>query len=179
MSQTRTRLGTVSFRKECSAERLGKLLDEHEVIEVGVLRGRPAAMVVEPELFERLEDGSERFDQLRAVLPVVVAALAAGVALPIETLERLDLDLPDDTLRLLGSIGRPGHVTGGDRSAPRTRVGIQERLDRPHPVSTGEGDRADGDNAYEIRPEWDADDAVSDSEAAFTGDGEQRWWDVG
>lgn len=115
-------VGTAAFRKRVSDPQLRELLAEHPVVEVGRYGGTPAAVVVAPKVFAELAADHERLEELRALMPILVAAMSTGAAVPSETLRRLGVDLGDDSWQTLNELQarfpvRIGHGEDGERIA--------------------------------------------------------------
>ena len=77
-------------------------------------------MVVDPEVFAELEGSHEALEELRSILPLLLAALSTGAALPSDTLRRLGVNLADDSWQTLNELQhrfpvRIGHGEDGQR----------------------------------------------------------------
>lgn len=103
MSYSAFEVGTAEFRQSVSEPKLRRLLEEHQIVEVGRYR-EPVAIVVDPSLFTDLCADHDRLEQLRGLMPLLVAALSTGAALPSETLANLGVDLADDSWQTLNEL---------------------------------------------------------------------------
>lgn len=109
--------------------RLGPILGEiHEArgaVEI-VNDGRREVVVVDHDVFAELVASHQDASALRDSIPLLLAAVAAGVNLPSETMRRLGLDLPVDPEALKrfrsGYPIRLTHDEDGARLAPMTVV---------------------------------------------------------
>ncbi|MGI8808566.1 MAG: hypothetical protein ACR2KK_12110 [Acidimicrobiales bacterium] len=106
MSYKRYGVGTAEFREHVSSPKLRTLLGEHQIVTVGRYNHEPDAVVVAPELFAELEQDHERLEQMRALLPILAAALSVGAALPSSTLAAVGIELPDATWQTLNELQR-------------------------------------------------------------------------
>jgi hypothetical protein len=61
-------------------------------------------VVVDPEVFAELEGSHEALEELRSILPLLLAALSTGAALPSDTLRRLGVNLADDSWQTLNEL---------------------------------------------------------------------------
>jgi hypothetical protein len=97
-------VGTDEFRRSVSAPKLRDLLSEHPVVAVGRYARDPAAVVLDPEFFSELAQDRERLEELRTLLPLLVAAMSTGAALPSATLRQLGVDLADESWQTLNEL---------------------------------------------------------------------------
>lgn len=104
MSHSVFEVGTAEFREQVSAPKLRRLLRNHPLVAVGRYKDQPAAFVVDPAAFAELAEASERLDELRELLPLLLAALGSGAAVPSTTLRRLGVELPDDSWQTLNAL---------------------------------------------------------------------------
>jgi hypothetical protein len=90
-------VGTAALRQASSGHGLEELVEEHAVVAVGPYAHEVSAYVLAPATMRELSEAAERWSRLRQVLPVLTAALRAGVAIPSATLAELGIELPDDS----------------------------------------------------------------------------------
>jgi hypothetical protein len=108
--------GTAAFRKEVSDEKLHRLVRDKRVVEVGRYAQEAAAVVVAPDHFALLRDSQERFEALRAILPLLLAAVRSGAAIPSQTLTQLGIDPGDESWQALNRFQAsfPVHFDGAE-----------------------------------------------------------------
>lgn len=104
MSYRAFEVGTADFRDQVSAPKLRQLLTDHPLVSVGRYKDQPAAYVVDPATFADLAGAQDRLEELREMLPLLLAALASGAAVPSTTLRHLGIELPDDSWQTLNSL---------------------------------------------------------------------------
>lgn len=80
------------------------------MVEVGRYKDEVAAVVLDPVLFEEIRAASVRLSQVRELLPLLLAAVRAGAAIPSSTLEGLGFDLDDDSWQILNQLQYHLHV---------------------------------------------------------------------
>jgi hypothetical protein len=126
MSYGAFEVGTAAFRESVSEPKLRRLLAEHRVVEVGRYR-EPVAIVLDPAVFAELAADHDRLEQLRGLVPLLVAAMSTGAALPSETLAKLGVDLADDSWQTLNELQHrfPLHFTRDADGAPLTRGALR------------------------------------------------------
>lgn len=90
-------VGTAEFREQVSSPKLTQLLADHPVVAVGRYKDEPDAIVVEPSMFTTLAASQEQLEELRALVPLLLAALSAGAPAPAPVLERLGVQLPEES----------------------------------------------------------------------------------
>jgi hypothetical protein len=121
---TLPRLGHRQLRGELGPI-LGQIHRVRGAVEV-VNDGQREAVIVDHDLFAQLVDSYQDAAALRASLPLLVAAAAAGVAIPSQTLSRLGIELPADPEALKrfrsGYPVRFTHDEDGMRLTPVTSV---------------------------------------------------------
>jgi PHD/YefM family antitoxin component YafN of YafNO toxin-antitoxin module len=102
-------------------------------------RNKVEAILVPAPMFEDLERARIDLDQLRNVVPLLLAAATAGAAIPSETLDQLGLTEKFDW-RLLNAFQSafPVRITHDDMGRPIPRL----PRGRPVPVSESEDDLA-------------------------------------
>lgn len=120
------RVGTKEFRTQVSARKIRALLRKHRAVEVGRYRGEPDAVVLAPEVFEELVSDHDQLESLRDALPLLLAALRSGVAIPSDTLDRLGVELPADGWQDLNAFQAafPLELTHGEDGAPLARASV-------------------------------------------------------
>jgi hypothetical protein len=111
-----TRMPISEFRRHVAAARLSRLVHEHSVVEVGRYVSEVNAVVVDPDVFMELSSRAERLDELEASLPLLLAAVRSGVAVPSDTLTRLGFTPSDETWQAINAFQAiaPVHLTRGE-----------------------------------------------------------------
>lgn len=109
------RMPISEFRSHVGAERLGRLLEEHSVVEVGRYVSEVNAVVVAPGLFAELASVADELAELRRALPLMIAAARTGIAIPSETLAHLGFEPADDSWQAINEFQAqiPVHLTRG------------------------------------------------------------------
>lgn len=104
MSYNSSQLGTSQLRGLVSGPKLRGLLADHPVVEVGPYRNERDAVLVAPAVFDKLERSTEELEDLKNILPLLLAAASTGVGLPSETLTRIGVVSPDVSWRSLNAL---------------------------------------------------------------------------
>jgi len=97
-------IGTAEFRQAVSDPRLRVLLAEHPVVEVGRYKDEASAVVLTPARYAELQEASAQWAQVRELMPLLMAAVRAGAAIPSSTLEGLGFDPTDDSWQALNQL---------------------------------------------------------------------------
>jgi hypothetical protein len=84
-------VGTAEFRTQATSVKLRKLLAKHPVVGVAKYRDETEAVVLSPKVFDALIEDQEHLVEIKRTLPMMVAALQQGVAIPSEFLERVGI----------------------------------------------------------------------------------------
>lgn len=96
-------LGTAEFRTQATASKLRKLLELHPIVGVARYRDETEAVVLSPKVFESLIQDQEHLAEIKRTLPMLVAALQQGVAIPSDFLERVGITAGDDSWQALNA----------------------------------------------------------------------------
>ena len=94
-------IGTAEFRTQATSTKLRRLLDQHPVVGVAKYRDETEAIVMSPQIFDDLIEDQEHLAEIKRTLPMMLAALAQGIAIPSDFLERVGITAGDDSWRAL------------------------------------------------------------------------------
>lgn len=97
-------VGTAEFRDDVSDLKLRELLAQHPVVGVGRYKEQPAAVVLAPDRYAELQEASAQWAQVRELMPLFMAAVRAGAAIPSSTLEGLGFEPTDDSWQALNQL---------------------------------------------------------------------------
>lgn len=103
-NEKRFAIGTAAFRQAVSDSKLRVLLSDHPVVEVGRYKGDVSAVVLDPVRFEEMHAAFARLTQIHELLPLLLAAVQSGAAIPSSTLEGLGFDQDDDSWQTLNQL---------------------------------------------------------------------------
>lgn len=117
-------LGTAEFRTQATASKLKKLLAQHPVVDVARYRDETEAFVVAPTVFASLLQDQEDLAEIKRTLPMMVAAIQQGIAIPSDFLERVGISAGDDSWQALNAFQSrtPIHLSESDDGARLTSV---------------------------------------------------------
>jgi len=96
-------LGTAEFRTQATASKLRKLLAQHPVVDVARYHDETEAFVLAPKIFESLIKDQENLAEIKRTLPMMVAAIQQGIAIPSDFLERVGITAGDDSWQALNA----------------------------------------------------------------------------
>jgi hypothetical protein len=115
-------VGTAEFRTQATSVKLRKLLAKHPVVGVAKYRDETEAVVLSPKVFDALIEDQEHLVEIKRTLPMMVAALQQGVAIPSEFLERVGITVGDDSWQALNDFQArtPIHLSASEDGARLT-----------------------------------------------------------
>lgn len=96
-------VGTAEFRTQATSLKLRKLLNQHPVVSVARYRDETEAVVLAPKVFDSLVQDQEHLVEIKRTLPMLVAALQQGIAIPSDFLERMGITAGDDSWQALNA----------------------------------------------------------------------------
>lgn len=119
-------LGTAEFRQAVSDSKLRDLLSEHPIVSVGRYKEEASAVVLAPGRYAELREAEGRWAQVRTVLPLLMAAVRAGVAIPSSTLDEYGIELDDKSWQALNQLQRimPFRIDADEEGHPITRGSV-------------------------------------------------------
>lgn len=119
-------LGTAEFRQAVSDSKLRGLLSEHPVVTVGRYKDEASAVVLAPERYAELQEAEGRWAHVRTILPLLMAAVRAGVAIPSSTLDGYGIELDDESWQALNQLQRimPVRIDADEEGHPITRGSV-------------------------------------------------------
>jgi hypothetical protein len=122
MVYNRYQLGTAEFRTQATASKLRKLLDQHPIVDVARYRNETEAFVLAPKVFESLIQDQEHLAEIKRTLPMMVAAIQQGIAIPSDFFERVGITAGDDSWQALNAFQSrtPIHLSEGEDGARLT-----------------------------------------------------------
>jgi len=96
-------VGTAEFRTQATASKLRKLLAKHPVVDVARYRDETEAVVLAPTVFQSLIKDQANLAEIKRTLPMMVAAIQQGIAIPSDFLERVGITIGDDSWQALNA----------------------------------------------------------------------------
>jgi hypothetical protein len=103
MVYNKFQMGTAEFRIHATASKLRKLLEQHPIVGVARYRDETEAIVLAPKVFESLIQNQEHLVEMKRTLPMLVAALQQGIAIPSDFLESVGITAGDDSWQALNA----------------------------------------------------------------------------